>query len=173
MIIDKNYFELFSLPKSFDIDLSNLSANFRALQKVVHPDNFANGIEQERLQSIQQASLINSAYETLKSPISRANYMLCIEQVDVEGIKPQPEFLMRQIEIREHVDDAKNDIDELDVLSDQIAKLLSDKVEAISRLFLELPPNYEAVAIQVQEAQFYIKLQENVSAIILSAEHNE
>ena len=76
MEIDKNYFELFSLPVDFDVDSSSLSVTFRELQKAVHPDKFVKGGSQERLRSVQQAALINEAYNTLKDPLRRAKYLL-------------------------------------------------------------------------------------------------
>ena len=36
-----NYFEIFSVPEAFQLDLSNLTDQYRRLQAQVHPDRFA------------------------------------------------------------------------------------------------------------------------------------
>ena len=50
--LTQNYFELFSLGISFDVDLSKLSENFRQLQQAVHPDRFANSSDKEKRLSV-------------------------------------------------------------------------------------------------------------------------
>ena len=38
----KNFFELFNLPISVDINVESLELNYKKLQKSFHPDNFIN-----------------------------------------------------------------------------------------------------------------------------------
>ena len=38
----RNYFELFGLPVSFEVNKSLLTERYRDLQRAVHPDKFAN-----------------------------------------------------------------------------------------------------------------------------------
>ncbi len=40
-----NYFELFNIPISFDVDLSALPQTYQQLQLLTHPDRFASGNE--------------------------------------------------------------------------------------------------------------------------------
>ncbi|HIP94871.1 MAG TPA: Fe-S protein assembly co-chaperone HscB, partial [Leucothrix sp.] len=63
----QSYFDLFGLPVHFQIDDSQLSASFRALQKKYHPDKFVNASDQERRLAVQSTGFINEAYETLLS----------------------------------------------------------------------------------------------------------
>ena len=50
----KNYFELFGMPVGFVLDAAELSARYRELQKVVHPDRYAaSGGRSQRL-SLQE-----------------------------------------------------------------------------------------------------------------------
>jgi len=171
----KNYFELFTLPVNYDIDLSDLNSHFRTLQKAVHPDNFANSAEQERLYSVQQASLINDAYNTLKDPLERAKYMLVLNEIDINADdikKLPPEFLMQQIELREQIEHAQDskDIDLLDSVSEQILNLFKEKTSAISELFAQNDVDLESVAKRAQEAQFFSRMKESVDTIILDLE---
>ena len=99
-----NYFELFGLPSQFQLDGSLLSSQFRELQKRFHPDNFASASERDRLMAVQKASEINDAYQVLKSPLSRAEYLLAENGVDIRGEQQtmsDPMFLMEQMELRE------------------------------------------------------------------------
>ncbi len=79
--LTQNYFELFSLPVSFTVELQQLSANFRALQQSVHPDRYANASAQEKRLSVQRAAQINEAHQVLKSPQRRARYILELQGV--------------------------------------------------------------------------------------------
>ncbi len=80
-----NYFELFGLPIQFELDGSLLSSQFRALQKRFHPDNFATASERDRLMAVQQAAQINDAYQTLKDPLRRAEYLLSLQGIEMNA----------------------------------------------------------------------------------------
>ena len=115
----KNYFELLGLPVGFDLDIAKLSENFRNLQSELHPDRYANASEQERRLSVQGASLINEAYQTLKTPLNRARYLLELRGVDLDSgqdMSSDPMFLMQQIELREEIESVKAKPDPLSAL---------------------------------------------------------
>jgi len=101
----KDYFDLFDLPVSYNVDLDKLAIRYRELQHTVHPDKYTSSSDQERRLSLQLTAQVNQAYQTLKSPILRAEYML-----DMHGAKPgerdivmSPEFLNEQMELRERL----------------------------------------------------------------------
>ena len=73
-----NYFQLFGLETQFTIDLAKLSTLYQTLQKKVHPDRFANASSQDQLLAVKKSTLINDAYQTLKNPLKRAQYLLCL-----------------------------------------------------------------------------------------------
>ncbi len=81
-----NHFELFGLPPQFSLDGSLLSSQFRELQKRFHPDNFATASERDRLLAVQKAAQINDAYQVLKNPISRAEYLLSQNGLEIRGM---------------------------------------------------------------------------------------
>ena len=97
----QNYFELFNLPERFQLDLEILQENYRAIQKEIHPDRFATSSENEKVQSMIKSTQANDAYQTLKSPIKRAKYILSLHK-SVEKITLPPDFLMQQMEWEEH-----------------------------------------------------------------------
>lgn len=109
-----NYFNLFDLPQAFDIDQSLLSRRFQELQRETHPDRFAHGTEQQKLQAVQVATTINQAYQALRKPLSRAEYLLSLHGIDIANEQQTMQdsaFLMQQLELREQLDilEAKGD----------------------------------------------------------------
>ena len=67
-----NYFELFAMPSSFELNLNELRAKYLELQRAVHPDKFANASERERLLAVQKTAQNAPATPTPRSPRSPA-----------------------------------------------------------------------------------------------------
>ena len=114
MSIANNFFEIFSLPISWEIDASALNKKFRALQLTFHPDRYANKNDFEKRLAVQTASTINQAYETLSSPLLRAQYLLKLEGFDADQeshVTSDGQFLMQQMLLREALSDAKGSAD--------------------------------------------------------------
>ena len=72
-ILTSNFFELFELPVSYDVDLAKIQQRYMEWQKQVHPDKFANASDQEKSLSMQQTSWLNEAKTTLESPVLRVD----------------------------------------------------------------------------------------------------
>jgi molecular chaperone HscB len=114
-----NYFELFNLPVSFDVDLSTLPQTYQQLQRLTHPDRFAGGSEQEKLVAIQKNAQVNDAYSVLKSPLSRAEYLLSLRGIDLQHEQKtikDTAFLMQQMEWREELSEISEQTDPLSAL---------------------------------------------------------
>ena len=117
----QNHFELFGLPARFDVDLAALDAAYREVQGRVHPDRFVNATSAEQRVAMQWATRANEAYQTLKNPQKRAQYLCELNGVDLqtESNTAMPmAFLMQQMEWREELGDARaaKDADALDAL---------------------------------------------------------
>ena len=114
-----NYFELFNIPVSFDVDLSVLPQTYQQLQRLTHPDKFASGSEQEKLVAIQKNAQVNDAYSVLKSPLSRAEYLLSLRGIDLQHEQQtikDTAFLMQQMEWREELAEIAGRTDPLSAL---------------------------------------------------------
>ena len=99
----QNYFQLFQLPQQFNIDLTALETNYRAIQSASHPDRFVTATDAEKLAAIQTATTANEAYKTLKHPAQRAAYLLGLQGITAiaETNTAMPaDFLMQQMEWR-------------------------------------------------------------------------
>ena len=161
----KNYFELFGLPVGYQVDNAELASRYRSLQKVVHPDRFAAADAQSQRVSLQNATLVNEAFETLKDPLRRAQYLLSLHGrgSDVEtNTLHDPGFLMQQMEWREALADVPRAEDphaRLDTLLLEIAGMLRTQVAELA-ILLDSPSaeHLDAAGQAVQRMQFLNKL---------------
>ncbi|MCW9033113.1 MAG: Fe-S protein assembly co-chaperone HscB [Alphaproteobacteria bacterium] len=100
-----NHFVRFGLPVVYRIDESELDLKYFELQRMLHPDRFVAKGGAEKALSQQQAISLNDAYETLKDPQRRADYMVHLFGTEVlpEGcnLVNDQELLMEAMEMRE------------------------------------------------------------------------
>jgi len=161
-----NYFQLFGLESQFSIDLANLSAIYQSLQKQVHPDRFAHASSQEQLVAVQKSTEINDAYQTLKSPLLRAQYMLELRGVDMpneQATVGDVSFLMRQMELRELLAEVKF-AEDTDAAIFEASQVFETEFEHLfSQLQVQLNENTgqsNSLACEnVRKLKFYQKLQ--------------
>jgi molecular chaperone HscB len=91
------------------VDLPALEERYRELQREVHPDRFAGASQAEQRVSMQLATRVNEAYQTLRSPLRRAEYLLSLQGVDPEfetNTAMPTGFLADQMERRERLGEA-------------------------------------------------------------------
>src|SRR6202162_586702 len=79
-----DYFTFFGLPRKLTLDVSAMERDFYELSRKLHPDLNARAGSQEQEWSMEQSSLLNDAYRTLKDPIKRTEYLLHLEGVELE-----------------------------------------------------------------------------------------
>ncbi|KAK5664581.1 molecular chaperone [Batrachochytrium dendrobatidis] len=100
------------LHNAFQVDLADLKRRYRGLQQMLHPDNFTTKSNQERLLSEEQSTLVNKAYQTLRDPLTRAQYMLDMYGVGISESTSinEPQFLAQIMDIQESIESAENDV---------------------------------------------------------------
>jgi molecular chaperone HscB len=79
-----DYFTFFRLHRKLNLDVAALEKDFYELSRKLHPDLNARADGKEQEWSLQQSSLLNDAYRTLKDPIRRTQYLLQLEGVELE-----------------------------------------------------------------------------------------
>ncbi|QPK05012.1 co-chaperone HscB [Vibrio kanaloae] len=164
-----NHFELFGLPLQFQLDGSLLSSQFRDLQRQFHPDKFATASERDRLLAVQKAAQINDAYQVLKNPISRAEYLLIQHGEDIRGEQQtmqDPMFLMEQMELREELEDiadSSNPEDALLAFEGKVSKMYKQQLSAIQQE-LDSEAWLEAVD-RVRKLKFIAKLKNEIELV--------
>jgi len=162
----KNHFELFGLPVQFDIDVNSVAEYYRDLQRVTHPDQFAAGSEQEQRLAVEQAAQVNDAYQTLKSPLKRAQYLLELNGTPLDDTDTQmdPMFLMQQMEMRESLENVPNAADPfsaLDKIRSELKRDLNVIVQETARL-LNGEGDFLAAREPVRKMQFLYKVQQEM-----------
>jgi len=79
-----DYFTFFGLPPKLNLDVAALEKDFYDLSRKLHPDRSAVAGSQEQEWSLEQTSMLNDAYRTLRDPIKRTAYLLHLEGVALE-----------------------------------------------------------------------------------------
>ncbi len=82
--IPVDYFTFFGFPRKLNLDTAALEKEFYVLSRRLHPDLFAQANPEERAFSLEQSSMLNDAYRTLKDPIKRTQYLLRLEGIELE-----------------------------------------------------------------------------------------
>ncbi len=133
-----DHFARLGLPATFDIDQAALDRRYFDLQRILHPDRFVNSTPRERTLSQQQAVSLNEAYEVLKDPLSRADYMVRLKGTEVlpEGcnLVNDEELLVESMELRQALAEAET-VGEVDVLARRAADDIGACIEQLSALF--------------------------------------
>ncbi len=164
--LSQDYFQLFGLSRDYRVDLTQLERHYRDLQQQLHPDRFARASDQERRLSMQGATLVNEAYQTLKDPIARGQYLLRLAGWDErEQSAVSPAFLMEQMELREAVAEAgqaAEPLDELDNLRRQIKRSLADYGERLEPLLSGDTPQTAEAHTLLQEMQFLRRILDEI-----------
>jgi molecular chaperone HscB len=164
----QNFFQLFGLPELFRLDSAQLDPQFHALQTQVHPDKFAHLSEAERRMSMQWATRVNEAYQTLREPIARARYLLGLRGVDTQentNTAMPMDFLMGQLEWREAVDESRQarDVAALDKLESRLQHEMHE-LETHLAVAIDDRHDYAAAAGDVRKLKFLEKLAEEISS---------
>ena len=158
----RSFFELFSVPVSWNIDREAIEERYQQLQKQFHPDRFVTKCDVERRLAAQTSSLINDAYATLLSPLKRAQYLLKLKGFDIDEENQTTsdlEFLTEQIALREELANIEQLEAPLEALNNFEGRLenhygmLQDNFEASFRA-----RDYSEAANSVVKMQFFVKL---------------
>jgi molecular chaperone HscB len=103
-----NFFEYFNLEEAYLIDSADLRRAYLQKSREVHPD-LASG--QGDGDAIESTALANLAYETLKDPIKRIQYILELNAIptDAKSAPLSNDFLMDMMDVNELIEVAQTD----------------------------------------------------------------
>jgi molecular chaperone HscB len=148
-----NYFELFGLPISFQVNSQQLRVAFMEIQRATHPDKFAQSNSYEQEQALEKSALANSAMTLLNAPDKVLPYVLEItgHLAKDEKYELDPSFLMELMELYEAWMEATTTEDNQSI-THQIEVLKNDLYEPIK-------PYLEAATVNdiPQKAMLQIK----------------
>jgi molecular chaperone HscB len=101
-------FGVLGLVPRFDIDADTLERAFFERSKELHPDRFATAPASERVAALSKARALNDAYQVLKKPASRAEYLLAREGITIgDNERIDPIAVMQLLEEREVLAEAR------------------------------------------------------------------
>lgn len=164
-----DYFTLFGLSPNYTLDNEQLTRRFQDLQRQYHPDRFATCSEQEKMQSLQQAATINAAYQTLRHPLKRAEYMLLLQGIDINNEQHtmhDTAFLMEQLALREELDDIESSSKVLELLTIFIKNVKQMQQTRSALMVTQLNAmDWEQAADTVRKLRFLDKLQQQAEQL--------
>ncbi|PIP80878.1 MAG: Fe-S protein assembly co-chaperone HscB [Gammaproteobacteria bacterium CG22_combo_CG10-13_8_21_14_all_40_8] len=162
-----NYFQLLGIKATFDLDNDLLLANHRKLQQSIHPDRFAASSHAEKLAAVTQMAQINEAFQILKNPVTRAEYLLQLSGWDKPGdeqtIKSLP-LLMEQMALREELEEietADNSQQLLDVFCGNIDQMTQQQLQQLSTEFQQ-KLSADTIYLSITRLKFLTKLKSEV-----------
>ncbi|WP_028454244.1 Fe-S protein assembly co-chaperone HscB [Chitinilyticum litopenaei] len=166
---NQTYFTLFGMQQGFAIDTRELDQRYRDLQALWHPDRFASSDDTARRLSLQASTFVNEAWQTLKSPLARARYLLRLNGIDTQedtNTAMPMDFLMQQMEWREAIAEAKSSrhLDELERLGAE----LREEIAALEQLLggqLDVS-QWDAASTSVRKLRFLEKLDQEIGDAI-------
>ncbi|KAM5194838.1 iron-sulfur cluster co-chaperone protein HscB [Mantella aurantiaca] len=163
----KDYFQILHCDRTFDVNIQELQKKYRNLQRSLHPDYFSQKSQYERDISDQQSSLVNKAYNTLLSPLSRGLYLLGLHGITFkegteEGVDSP--FLYDILEVNEQLNEANTDaeIEEIGNIVQEKCQILTENIQEAfqkddlegAKMFLVKMKYYTNILEQVKKKIF-------------------
>ncbi|XP_072271567.1 iron-sulfur cluster co-chaperone protein HscB [Pyxicephalus adspersus] len=163
----QDYFQILHCDRSYEINIQELQRKYRNLQRSLHPDYFSQKSQLERDISDQQSSLVNKAYDTLLSPLSRGIYLLGIHGITLpegtEGDMDVP-FLTEILEVNEQLIDANSDV-EIEEIGNVIQEKCQELIENVREAFQK--DDLEGAKTFLTKMKYYTNILEQVKKKIL------
>lgn len=131
---------MLGLPPRYDVDADTLEKAYFERSKELHPDRFAQAPAAERVAVLSKARALNDAYQVLKKPASRAEYLLAKEGITIgDNERIDPALVMDLLEEREELADARaaGKLPEIERLQTSMKARRAAAFERIGALFAE------------------------------------
>lgn len=155
-----NYFSFYSLPSTYEIDMSKLKQAYLEKSKLFHPDLFQAEPDMQ-ITAITVSSFNNKAYKVLKNNISRAQYLIDVLNPDAHIKENLPQmFLMEMLDLNETIDEIENDADK----KIYISSIIENRKEEIESNIETLANNedYKNLQIELLKHKYLVRLEERV-----------
>ncbi|CAI9760902.1 unnamed protein product [Fraxinus pennsylvanica] len=156
-----DYFQILGVERKFNIEVDELEGKYKDWQKKLHPDLVHSKSQREREYAAEQSARVIDAYRTLMDPLSRAIYILKLENVvvDEEERITDPELLAEILELREAVEDAE-DTQALNQIKAQIQEKMQYWCNSFEDAFLN--KKYDDALGSIQRITYYKSAKEEL-----------
>jgi molecular chaperone HscB len=156
-----NFFELFNIPVSLQVDSATIKTKFYELSRKCHPDFFSQATEAEQEDALEKSSLVNKAFKVFSNKNETLKYVLQLKGLleDEEKYKLAPDFLMEMMELNEALMDAKIESDEAAVsnIKSQISNLENELYENIKSIIEHFKDGVSTQEELLQVKDYYFK----------------
>lgn len=132
-----DHFQRLGLSRSFDIDLQALERSYLERSRLVHPDYHVAGSAATLGASVELSAELNEAYQTLRDPFRRAEYLLSLlgGPTARDDRRLPPGFLDAMLEAREQIEQARGDPATADALEIRFARQYDDRMQRVAEAF--------------------------------------
>ena len=164
-ILKQNFFELFNIEISVDINKSDLDEKVKILQNNFHPDKFTNGSDFEKRLALQISSYINDGYKILGDIVLRVEYILKINNFNKDESTTINDigFLQEQIMYNELIESLKENL-EKNVIDDNLSGIKLKLKNTINNIKLSYQDReFEDMWQNLSKLRFYIN---NINELI-------
>ena len=175
-------FRVFGIPAQFEVDTTQLEQRYKEMTKVLHPDRFARADPQARRASLERSVQLNEAWQILKDPVRRAEYLLSLSGIEVGEMSgagkpghsgdhatvPVPQILLMEVlELREALSEAHaaKDLQETEALIDKVRGRLATVMDDVATGFLASPPELEANSTRLVTIRYYRRFLEEARVL--------
>lgn len=141
-------FETLGLARTFEIDLRAVEQRFRDLSRAVHPDRFADKSPAERRIAAEQTVALNDAFRLIRDKMNRVLALLSAAGKPIhETARAEPGLLMEIMELREAIDDARNEGRSIETLLTRVGARIEDEEASLRDAFdgKSFPPAAESL----------------------------
>lgn len=166
VVRNTSLFDVLSLKPVMALDRDALEAAYRELSKRVHPDRFGRESRIERRFALEQTTLANDAYRTLKKPRTRAEYLMKLRGREIGGEDARVddmEFLEEMIELREALSEAKA-ASEIAHLHASIEARHDTELARLTKFFDDGDGTEDIAATALEHIRFYERFLDEVDA---------
>ena len=165
-ILKQNFFELFNIDITIDVNKSELDKKVKILQDKFHPDRYAGSSDFEKRLALQISSHVNDGYKVLSDIVLRVDYILKINNFIQDESKTinDIDFIKEQIKYSELIEDLKDNID-YQVIDNHLLEIKSQLKQIIDQVKLAFHSNdFENMWQNLSKLRFYIK---NINELII------
>jgi len=158
-------FSTLGLEPRVEVERAAIDKAFRTRSKDVHPDKHGRKSDTERRHAVQHTTLVNEAYQTLKTPAGRVRALLAMRGVDItaDGARTSdPQLLLEMMTLREKMDTA--DASALLSLDVELKDAVRSAVAAATDYFDRDQGDLEDAVVAMERIRYLERLREQLAA---------
>lgn len=131
-------FSLLGLAAQFSLEATDIERAFIERSRQVHPDRFVTASASERVAALAQARALNDAYQVVRKPVARAEYLLARAGIAIgDNERLDPQAIAEVLELREELELARqrDDRPTLNALHRQMQVRRAEAIAELAPLF--------------------------------------